>query len=172
MTDLERRIRRVRGLALRATFFRGLARRHGADALSMSGSLLAGGRYNPRGAFGALCLPSSTRLSRAERIKHAGGDPANLAPQAMGTVAVRLRRVLDLTRLSVLRKLGLRVAELTRPSDMSLPRRIAAAARAAGFEAILYPPALAEPGRNLAVFLDKLPTGSRIRLLGLHTERG
>lgn len=138
--------------------------------LSILGSLLGERRYNIRGVFGALYLSSTPALTRAERVRHAGGDPANLPPQSIGAIQVKLTRVLDLTDPAVLKRLGAHVRDLTHPTDYSLTQKIAAAARAVGFEAILYPPVVASPGHNWAVFSDRLSRGSSVRALKVQDE--
>ena len=118
-------------------------------ALSLEGSLLVGGRYNPPFEFGALYGGQSPELCWAElEKKHEG--PLKRGAFHIMPLAVRLRRVLDLTDPTTCDHLGLTPEEITRPAEYTVTRAIARAARAAGFEAIL------------AIFTDRLGAGSTV----------
>lgn len=102
-----------------------------------------------------------------------------LAPRAMLTLAVRLRRVLDLTDPGVRAVWGLAPEDLA-SNDYARCQEVAVAARKDGYEAIRYPSAaialtdLAEDGstptgarltHNLAIFADRLHPGSDVRVV-------
>ena len=148
---------------MRAAFFRAIPVRFAADPLSVEGSLQHGGRYNPIGGFGALYCAESRAVCAAEIGKPAARHP--VLPYRLARIRVQLQRVLDLTDASTLTALGLRPEDLT-GQDWDATQRLAAQARAAGFEALLVPSA-AGPGRNLVVFPDRLDPGSRVRVVGI-----
>ena len=150
------------GRAVRGTFFRALLAAFATQPLSIEGSLRHGARYNPRGAFGALYCGERPAVCAAEIRKRAAGQP--VAPYRLARIRVALHRVLDLTDPATLAALALRPEDLLR-DDWQPTQRLAAQARAAGFEGLLAPSA-AGPGRTLIIFPDRLESRSRIRLVG------
>jgi RES domain-containing protein len=150
------------GRSLRGTFFRAVPAAFAAEPLSLEGSLKHGGRYNPIGAFGALYCGESPAVCAEEIRKRAARHP--VLPYRLARVQVQLQRVLDLTDAGTLAALGLRPEDLT-GQDWEATQRLAAQARAAGFEALLVLSA-AGPGRNLVVFPDRLGPDSRVRVVG------
>lgn len=137
-----------------------MAKAYRDRALSLEGSLLIGGRYNPPFEFGALYGGESPEVCWAElEKKHEG--PLKRGAFHIAPLAVRLRRVLDLTDPTICDHLGLTPEEITRPADYTVTRAIARAARAAGFEAILAPSS-SGTGAILAIFTDRLGAGSTV----------
>ena len=156
------------------------------DHASVADTLRASAAYPsrftpPGGRFGVLyvALASETATAELRRRAEQLGVPINaLAPRAMLTLAVRLRRVLDLTDPAVREAWGLTAADLAR-DDYARCQDAAAAARADGYEAIRYPsaavaregggPAAGAPATNaadnLAVFADALHPGSDVRVV-------
>jgi RES domain-containing protein len=128
----------------------------------------------PGGHFGALYIALTPETATAELRRRAGqlGVPlAALAPRAMLTLAVRLRRVLDLTDAAVRAAWGLTEADLA-SDDYARCQEVALAARADGYEAIRYASAAVrgsgavhEPAVNLAIFADRLHPGSEVRVV-------
>ncbi|MFQ5781229.1 MAG: RES family NAD+ phosphorylase [Nitrospiria bacterium] len=131
--------------------------------LSLEGSLKFGGRYNPPYRFGAIYCARNEETCWAEIAKRLEG-PVKRTRFKVVPIRVRLNRVLDLTDSQVLSRLKITLRDLTDPNDHTLTRRIAEAAREAGFEAILAPSS-AGPGTMLAVFSDRLDSRSKLTLV-------
>lgn len=100
-------------------------------------------------------------LARAAR--RSGLSVRHMSPRRLATIAVRLSRVLDLTRADVLRALGVSAGVLV-DEDASIPRRIGEAAHHLGYEAILAPSATGD-GTVLAIFLDNRASDSVIEMI-------
>ncbi|MFI5091998.1 MAG: RES family NAD+ phosphorylase [Candidatus Acidiferrales bacterium] len=134
--------------------------REGLDPLATTGSLKAGGRFNPPSEFGALytSLEATTAAKEVARgLRQRGIDP-ELFPEGAWWVyelEVRLQTVLDLTDPNVLQRIGIRQDSLTGP-EINATREIAAQAREQGYEALLVPSAAVPNSSNLVVFLDRL----------------
>ncbi len=148
--------------SVRGAFFRAILPSFARDPLSVQGSLRHGGRYNPSGIFGALYCGESPEVCATEIRKRAAGQP--VSPYRLARIRVQLHRVLDLTDPETLTALGLRPEDLIE-DDWQRTQRLAALARAAGFEGLLVP-AAAGPGRNLVIFPDRLDPRSRVRAVG------
>jgi RES domain-containing protein len=133
--------------------------RDGLDPLGTTGSLRAGGRFNPPNEFGALytSLDSMTAAKEVARgLRQRGVDPSQF-PEGSWWVyelQVKLEAVLDLTDADVLQKSGMQEDSLT-GSDVNLTREIAAEARERGYEALLVPSAAAG-SKDLVIFPDNL----------------
>lgn len=149
--------------SLRGRFYRIVARHLRDRVLSIEGSERYGGRYNPKGAFGALYCGESPTVSSAEVRKAAPGR--KLGPFDLATLVVELHRVLDLTEQDILEQLSLRSEDLV-SADWTRMQELGRLARKAGFEALLVPSA-AGPGRNLVVFLDRLDPASSVLLVAV-----
>lgn len=151
----------VQPQTLQASVYRHIAA--GRDALATIGSLNVGGRWNVRGAFGAIYTSLTQDTARAELRRTAqrrGLQPSDLAPRELVLLRVKLRKVLNLTDPETLGKLGLTRDDLTQDS-WSRTQEIARAAWEAGFEAVLVPSATGAE-RNLVVFPDHLGEDSVI----------
>jgi len=143
--------------ALSITVFRVV--RAGLDPQATTGSLKAGGRFNPPNEFGALYTsvdPRTAAQEVARGLRTRGIDPDQFPEGAWWVyeLEVRLKSVLDLTAPDVLQKSGISESSLT-GSDVNATRRIAAEAREQGYQALLVPSAAAPGSRNLVVFLDR-----------------
>lgn len=126
--------------------------REGLDPLAITGSLKAGGRFNPPNEFGALytSLDATTAAKEVARgLRQRGVDPGQFPEGAWWVyeLEVRLESVLDLTDADVLRKSGILESSLT-GSDVMATRQIAAEARERGYEALLVPSATASGSKN------------------------
>jgi RES domain-containing protein len=153
---------------------------HAGVAETVRASAAYPSRFTPPGGrFGVLYLALAPETAAAELRRRAAqlGVPVTaLAPRAMLTVAVRLRRVLDLTEPAVRDAWGLRAEDLA-GDDYARCQEVAAAARADGYEAIRYRSAAADRADeraddladdladNLAVFADVLHPGSAVRVV-------
>ena len=116
-----------------------------------------------------VALAPETAVAELRRRAAQLGVPlAQLAPRAMLTLAVRLRRVLDLGDADVRAEWGLDEAALG-ADDHARCQEVALAAREDGYEAIRYPSAAHGPGEpsgdNLAIFADRLHPGSDVRVM-------
>jgi len=99
---------------LRGQFYRIVAQHLQDQVLSQEGSELYGGRYNPKGAFGALYCGETPAVCSAEIHKATAGRTLN--PLVLASVRVELQRVLDLTDHAILQRLGLRPEHLVAPN--------------------------------------------------------
>ena len=147
------------GVAVVARYFRTVADRWRDQVASAVGSSRVDGRYHTAAEDRVLYLSSSPQLSMAEAARLFRTVPAARAAWFTCAFAVDLRRVLDLTSPEVLGRLGLTAAGLVQPgpSGFKLPQAVAAAARAAAFDALVAPSARpATTGHNLVIFLEVL----------------
>ena len=158
-----RALRAIRPRRFEAAVSRVVAEVYRDRALSLEGSLLYGGRYNPPSEFGALYCGLSPEICWAElENKHEG--PLKRSAFRVVRVAVRLQRVLDLTDRAVQEILGVTPEDLTRPANYALTQTIAKAARDAGFEAILASSSTGT-GAILAIFTDQIDERSRVTVV-------
>lgn len=156
------------GEPLGATAFRHVSPGH--DQLgeaALAGSERTGGRFNPSGEFGAVYLSLERETVIAELVRRATRTAValdELLPRILLVVRVDLHRVLDLTDPATRTEWALTTDDLN--SDDYRPcQEVGRAARRAGYEAILFPSAARDQGRNLAVVSDRLRPGSRLELL-------
>jgi RES domain-containing protein len=137
--------------------------RLGLDPLATTGSLKAGGRFNPPNEFGALytSLDGKTAAQEVARgLRVRGVDPEEFPEGAWWVyeLEVKLESVLDLTDSDVLRKSAIAVSSMT-GSNVTSTRQIATQARQQGYEALLVPSAAVPGSKNLVIFLDRAPSG-------------
>ena len=167
--------------------FAGLAFRqchpeHASVAETVRASAAFPSRFTPPGGrFGALYVALAPETAMAELRRRAAqlGVPLGaLAPRAMLTLAVRLRRVLDLTDPTVRAAWGLTADDLA-ADDYGRCQEVATAAREDGYEAIRYPSAAVAlelrmgpeaeardaAADNLVIFADRLHPGSDVRVV-------
>ncbi len=151
---------------------------HAGVAETLRASAAYPSRFTPPGGrFGVLYVALAPETATAElrrRAEQLGVPVAALAPRAMLTLAVRLRRVLDLTDRAVRDAWGLTTEDLGGDAYARC-QEAAVAARADGYEAIRYPSAAVARGGagepevggadNLAVFADALHPGSDVRVV-------
>jgi RES domain-containing protein len=145
--------------ALSITVFRVV--REGVDPLATTGSLKAGGCFNPPNEFGALYTsldPKTAAQEVARGLSARGIDPTQFADGAWWVyeLEVKLESALDLTDSGVLEKSAISADSLT-DSDVSATRRIATEARERGYVALLVPSAAAPGSKNLVIFVDRAP---------------
>lgn len=137
---------------------------------TLAASQSHGGRFNPRGEYGALYLSCDRGTAVAELRRRADRlaiELSALLPRSILTVDLRLGSVLDLTDPDVRAEWGL--DEHTLAADDFTPcQEVGRAARREGFEAIRYPSATGA-GKNLVVFLDRLHPGSRAQVVDAQT---
>jgi RES domain-containing protein len=150
-----------------ATTFRHVSPGH--EELSeevLSGSLRAGGRFNPRGDFGAIYVSLEKETVVAElkrRATQTGIEVDELLPRLLLVVKAELQQVLDLTDEENRRRWSLSSKEII-SDEYRTCQEVGRAARKAGYEAVLFPSAAREGGRNLAVFTDRLRPGSTLEV--------
>lgn len=134
--------------------------REGLDPLATTGSLKAGGRFNPPNEFGALYTSleaTSAAKEVARGVRQRGVDPDQFQKGAWWVyqLEVKLEAVLDLTDADVLQKSAIAEGSLT-GSDVNATTQIATEAKERGYEALLVPSAAALGSKNLVLFLDKM----------------
>jgi RES domain-containing protein len=145
------------------------------QAISTEGSRIHGGRYNPKGEFGALYLSCDEAACLAELsyyTSRAGIELADLLPgvKTKVEISVKLTKVLDLTNPEVQKLLGVNEAELKAEWEElqaegreAITQSIGRLAREAGFEALLVPSARISSGINLVVLdVNHLLPGSAV----------
>jgi RES domain-containing protein len=141
-------------------------------------------RFTPPGTlFGVLYVAVAPETAPAElrrRAAQLGVPVAAVAPRVMLTIAVRLRRELDLTDPAVRAAWSLTREDLA-SDDHARCQEVAVVAREDGYEAIRFPsaavvladlaarggatPAGAQVADNLAIFADRLHPGSDVRVV-------
>lgn len=134
-----------------------------ADAIEETGpSFAVGGRYNPANEFGALYLAESPALCWQEKIKYYSGRVDAIPNQALGEFEVNITKGLDLTNGKVLEALGIKIEDITHPSDHYLTKMIGAAAWSLGIEALRVPSSVNPTLRNIVIFRDHLQPQSQV----------
>ncbi len=113
------------------------------------------------GETGILYTSLKQDVAMEEVQRHAPADILQ-DPLVCGEIRIHLNRVLDLTRTSVLEKLGISKADLI-STDYALPHAVSLLARRAGFEGMIVPSATGR-GENLIVFEYNLGEGCRIAI--------
>jgi len=157
-------ISKIKPVSLSKVFFRLVALKHAEEILGPQGSLKCGGRYNPAKKFGALYLGESENVCKTE--KYVRVNPDLLDSQVLGKIRISLKKVLDLTNINNLKKLGIKKEDLMYKKSeggWNLTCRIAHLAYQMGIEAILAPSTTGE-GDNLVVF-DKYIKEDKIKLI-------
>ncbi|MEX2624726.1 MAG: RES family NAD+ phosphorylase [Acidimicrobiia bacterium] len=146
------------------TAYRGEAFRHMAarwdNPLSGEGAKIHGGRFNPPDSFPVLYL-CTTRPCAVAEFRHLGNRMTialeGLLPRALHRYQISLHRVLDLTSVETLERLGITAAEVI-GSDLRIPRQIGESSHATGSQAIRSPSATGVDD-VLAVFPELLGSG-------------
>ena len=142
--------------------------------LSAVGSILTGGRYNPKGAFEVLYLAenATTTLLEVQFAASSGGrfqaEPKD--PYVVFSIAFELQQLVDLHDEGNLADLGLTQEDLQQPWRLKQARggsvftqELGQALLELGFEGFKYPSAT-DGTANLAVFPDNLKVGSFLEI--------
>lgn len=149
--------------------FRGDAFRHqgpGYHPLSGEGARIQGGRWNPPNSFPVLYLALDPPTAGAEFYRRAEREdrpPEDLLPRRLYRYRIELGAVLDLTGQDELTQAGLSPTDIS-SDDLSRCQAVGEAAHYLGFEGIRAPSATSAGG-NLAVFFDRLRSGSTVEPL-------
>ena len=145
------------------------------DLLTGAGSVLSGGRWNPKGVA-AIYFSFSPETALAEtlfRNRTSGVPIQNLMPRVIVAVNVVLLKVLDLRNGKIRQRLHVSVAKLLvidwraevyagrSPTTQQMGR----AARLTGWEALIVPSAADSGGHNLVVFPDSLAAESQLSVV-------
>jgi RES domain-containing protein len=166
MASLRRRaFRDLRGKVFEAIVYRHLSSRY--EALDSSGSLKAGGRWNPKGEYGVLYTASDEETAVAELHRlgqRQGLNLDDLAPRDLVSIRASLSKVLDLTDKKILEEIGISKDEIV-SNDISVCLEVSRLAHRAGFEAVLAPSAT-KKGSILVVFPNRLHPSSRLEVIG------
>jgi RES domain-containing protein len=146
------------------------------DFLSGAGSAKVGGRWNRKGIIAVYAsLDILTAIQEAyQNILSYGFSLDAIRPRVTAGAAVKLNRVMDLTRRSLRQKLGFSLQELIEEDWQALQnageeawtQAIGRGCREAGFEALLVPSARHKGGKNIIIFPDRLDADSSLTLLG------
>jgi len=129
--------------------------------LSMSGARDCGARYNIRNYFGALYTALDLATARAEMRRYFTVEPDCGLVEAV--IDLELTRVVDLTKHSALRRLGVRSVDLT-GERYAVCQEFGLRAWECGLEGLLVPSAAARGRKNLVVFLDNQQPAWSVRL--------
>lgn len=141
------------------------------DILTGKGSQFAGGRWNPLGSFPTVYLSLDHKTAFAETFAHTshfGFEPHDVLPRTFISATLKLHRILDLTDLSVRKKLNISQAKMLTlawrqkqdAGEEALTQAIGRIAREVGFEGLLVPSAAHKGGKNIIYFADSLLPGS------------
>lgn len=147
----------------------------GSDLLSGLGSARYGGRWNPPGlaaVYGSLD-PETAMAETLSHFRYYQIPEQAAMPRLFVAVAADLAQVLDLRDAALRRRLRLYLGALLRPDWraavhaglLTLAQQFAAAAAAAGCEALLVPSLARVGGANLVVFPQRLGPGASLRRL-------
>jgi RES domain-containing protein len=162
------------GIAFRASTPRYASR---DDVLTGVGSRVAGGRWNPLGAFRTVYLSLTAETAVAEYLgqyAEVGFEAARLTPFVVIGVEARLRRVLDLTAAPVRRSLGVTLARLLDDDwkaaqdagGEALTQAIGRLACQEEFDGLVVPSAARRGAGNLVVFpANLLPPEAYLRIV-------
>lgn len=175
MRDLLERVAQLEPFTRSGTAFRAVNLRYVNTPLSALGSVMAGGRYNPKGGFEVLYLAENagTTLREVAFAASSGGrfqaEPKD--PYVVFSVPFTLGQLVDLTDPRTLLALGVTREALCRPWRLAAARgepvpthTLGAALRAAKLEGFLYPSAT-DDTTNLAVIPENLQSGSRLEVV-------
>ncbi len=161
-----------RGVAYRATAPRRANRR---DLISGVGSLLHGGRWNPRGVFPTLYASPdlTTALEEILAQNRRNGLPDHESfPVVLSALILNLAPVLDLTDLRIRRRLGLSARRLIEEPHRrlqaegheALTQMLGRLARDLGYQGLIGPSAARSEGKVLAVFPDRIDDPEAIQI--------
>ena len=169
--QIESVISKLSSVEVNGSFFRMISQKRSQAIESVSASLMRGGRFNPPLAFGALYLGESEETCLDEVMFHAGGNFNLLKPLVTGKFHLHLGKVLDLTNPKVkalfVKALKIKEDDLKQPGTHTLTRVIGKVARKLGFEGVLFHSAASPGNKNLAVFIDSLGKGSRVKKISV-----
>ncbi|HVR86371.1 MAG TPA: RES family NAD+ phosphorylase [Planctomycetota bacterium] len=126
-----------------------------------------GGRLNPPRSFPVAYFSHDDETCRRElkRWMRYRSDFDNR--YTILVAEMHLAKVLDLGDADIRRRLGISLAALADPADMSLSQSIGAAAHQAEFLGVLYPRPLGRGSLNLAAFCDRT-SAAEISIVGAH----
>ena len=141
------------------TFFRVVLPIYRDKLLSSNGSLRNGGRFNPRGEFGALYLAESQSVCEAE-LSRKGIIPRKYH---IGKIKAKLEKILDLTDKDAIKSLDINLDEIME-DNFVISQALGRWAHSKGYDAIVYP-SITGQGKALCVFENSLEMGENITLL-------
>lgn len=143
---------------------------------SGAGAAKTGGRWNRKGLeaiYSSLDVETAT-LEAYQNFVYRGFPMTAITPRVTAAAKVTLIKVLDLTDLKILKKLGFTKKELIEEDwraiqklgDESWTQAIGRGSYLANFEGLIVSSARSENGRNLIIFPRCLSRGSKIEILG------
>lgn len=156
------RLKTLERTKLKGHYFRLVLLAH-ADAIEETGpSFAVGGRYNPANEFGALYLAETPELCWQEKLKYYSGRADSVPDQALGEFEINITAGLDLTSAEVLKVLGIKIEDITHPSDRYITRMIGSTAWSLGIEALVVPSSVDPIMKNIVIFRDHLQPQSQV----------
>ena len=126
-----------------------------SGAVELIETLDHGGRMNPPKAFPVAYFSADTALGRIGFGRWIRGESNSDTRLTILVAEMQLPKVLDLGDTAIRRRLGISLAALADPADMSLSQAIGAAAHRAGFLGVVYPRTQGHGDLNLAAFCDR-----------------
>jgi RES domain-containing protein len=162
--------RMIPGTPLQGSFFRAIQLHYANAPLSTIGSIINGGRYNPKDTFEAYYVAPSPDTTLYEiRALTPNTQPTPIAPTVMFTVNITLQHTVNLNDNAVLATLGIAPTDLhvewdqiLRQHLIPITHEIGYAARLANVEALIVPSTRHTGATNLVIFNDRLRSGSSI----------
>lgn len=161
---------------VQTTTYRLTSVKYMGSPLSVEGALRRGGRYNPKGVFGALYLADTpaTALAEVQMLKLTEQRLIGVKgpPKVLVSIDCVLQSVVDITQPQVQQALQTNSSELKsewllqqQQGRMAATQRLGSVVQELGsIEGLWAPSAQLEGGVNLVVFPDRLKHGSNLRL--------
>jgi len=143
---------------------------------SGAGAAKTGGRWNPKGleAIYTSLDVETAKLEAYQDFIYRGFLLTAITPRVTAGAKVKLSKVLDLTDVKVLKKIGFTKKELIledwraiqKARDESWTQAIGRGVYVAGFEGLIVPSARKDDGKNIVSFPKRLAKTSKIDILG------
>ena len=145
------------------------------DLLTGAGSILSGGRWNPKGVAAVYfsLSPETAMAETLSRNRNSGVPIEDLMPRVFVAVQVGLCKVLDLRNGTVRQRLRVSLGKLllvdwraeVYAGRSPMTQRLGHAAFLTGWEALLVPSAADGSGHNLVAFPERLAKSGTLTVL-------
>lgn len=158
------------GIPIKKPYYRVMGIKYLSNPLSALGSKLAGGRYNYIGEFEVLYLASDVQTAVQETLKNIH---FRFSPKSIITIEVEVQNIVNLEDKKTTNTLGIDGDKLLSPwrktQDIDHKKAYTqilgqAIYESNRFEGIKYPSAKVKGKYNLAIFPDRLMSGSNIKV--------
>ncbi|HEV3028278.1 MAG TPA: RES family NAD+ phosphorylase [Planctomycetota bacterium] len=167
MSELVQRVRKIPGRPETGLWLHLTATDAATGAAVLIELMEHGGRLNPPRSFPVAYFSHDDEACRLELSRWMRSQSDGLDRYTILVAEMHLAKVLDLGDPDIRKGLGISLAALADPDDMSLSQAIGAAAHQSGFLGVLYPRPLGRGRLNLAAFCDR--TGAEeIMIVGAH----